>query len=107
MKIPSTHALPLMVAACLVVSCMQPTRAQALDPANQTEQQLFLPEVNITFTKEITLTVQPPGQDDYYEPVSSENQQKLNDYLSAGLKMLDPIFHFFDQFWTGQDQQQV
>lgn len=53
------------------------------------------PPDNITFVKEVTLNV---------EAWDGEAQAETYDLLSAGLKMLDPVFHFFDQMWHTQPQ---
>ena len=49
---------------------------------------------NITFIKEVTLTVQPPvGEEDL--TMSAAKQ----DFFSVGLKLLDPLMRLFDQMW--------
>ena len=55
--------------------------------------------INITFVKEVTLTVQPPflGEEDLSMPIV--NQGKIDDFLSAGLKLLDPLMRLFNQLW--------
>jgi hypothetical protein len=49
------------------------------------------PTVNISFIKEVTLSVQP--QDFELTP---QDQLEVSSFLSSGLRLLDPIMRFFD-----------
>jgi hypothetical protein len=43
--------------------------------------------INISFVKEVTLSVQPP---DFVELVQDGNQQQVESFLSSSLRLLDP-----------------
>ncbi len=49
------------------------------------------PIVNISFIKEVTLSVQP--QDFEFSP---QDQEQVASFLDSGLRLLDPIMRFFD-----------
>lgn len=49
------------------------------------------PSVNISFIKEVTLTVSPPDL-----ALSPREEQEASSFLEAGLRLLDPIMRFFE-----------
>ena len=49
------------------------------------------PTVNITFIKEVTLTVSPADLE-----LTPHEEQEVAGFLESGLRMLDPIMRFFD-----------
>jgi hypothetical protein len=57
--------------------------------------------INISFIKEVTLSVQPP---DFVELVQDGDQQQVESFLSSSLRLLDPIMRFFDAFFGPQPQ---
>ena len=57
--------------------------------------------INISFVKEVTLSVQPP---DFVELVQDGDQQQVESFLSSSLRLLDPIMRFFDAFFGPQPQ---
>jgi hypothetical protein len=62
------------------------------------------PTVNISFIKEVTLSVQP--QDFELTP---QDQLQVSSFLSSGMRLLDPIMRFFDGLiggWTPPPQEQ-
>jgi hypothetical protein len=68
--------------------------------AAATNHTLGLPSViNISFIKEVTLSVQPP---DFAELVQDGDQQRVEGFLESSLRLLDPIMHFFENFFSAQ-----
>ena len=59
------------------------------------------PTVNITFIKEVTLTVSPADLE-----LTPHEEQEVAGFLESGLRMLDPIMRFFDGLvgWTPPPQ---
>jgi hypothetical protein len=56
------------------------------------------PAINISFVKEVTLSVQPQDFD-----FSPHQEQEVSSFLESGLRLLDPIMRFFDglvQSWS-------
>ena len=54
------------------------------------------PTINISFIKEVTLTIQP--QDFELTP---HDAQEVSSFLQSSLHLLDPIMRFFDSFVGG------
>lgn len=75
--------------------------ATAVRAFNVSDGTLVVPVVNnnITFVKEVTLTVQPPFLGDEDMTMQAVNQAKIDDFLSAGLRLLDPLMRLFNQMW--------
>lgn len=78
----------------------------AMDTAhnNDTIQVVHPPTVNISFIKEVTLSVAP--QDFELTP---HDEQEVASFLESGLRLLDPIMRFFDGLvgWSPPPQQEV
>jgi hypothetical protein len=51
--------------------------------------------LNISFVKEVTLSVQPPDMAEL-AGVTQENQEQVEDFLTSSLRLLDPIMRFFE-----------
>jgi len=51
------------------------------------------PTINISFIKEVTLTVQPQDFE-----LSPHQEQEVSSFLESGLRLLDPIMRFFEGF---------
>ncbi len=77
--------------------------AGAIHPPNATFPVEHVPTVNISFIKEVTLSVAP--QDIELTP---HEEQEVSSFLESGLRLLDPIMRFFDGLvgWTPPAQQQ-
>lgn len=61
------------------------------------------PSINISFIKEITLSVQPQDFD-----LSPHQEEEVSTFLESGLRLLDPIMRFFDGLvgsWSPARQQ--
>ena len=58
--------------------------------------------INITFIKEVTLSVQPP---DFAELVQEGDEQQVEGFLRSSLRLLDPIMHFFEHFFVSSAQE--
>ena len=57
-----------------------------------------LPTINISFIKEVTLSVSPDDID-----LSPHDEQEISSFLESGLRLLDPLMRFFDGLvgcWT-------
>lgn len=54
------------------------------------------PSINISFIKEVTLTVSPPDL-----ALTPREEQDASSFLEAGLRLLDPIMRFFETLTTG------
>jgi hypothetical protein len=52
-----------------------------------------LPSINISFVKEVTLSVQPQDFD-----LTPHQEQEVSSFLETGLRLLDPIMRFFEGF---------
>lgn len=92
--------------ATLLLLCLA-ALAGAIHPPNATFPLLLpvehAPTVNISFIKEVTLSVAP--QDIELTP---HEEQEVSSFLESGLRLLDPIMRFFDGLvsWTPPAQQQ-
>ena len=51
--------------------------------------------LNISFIKEVTLSVQPPDMAELAE-LSQENDAQVESFLTSSLRLLDPIMRFFE-----------
>jgi hypothetical protein len=51
------------------------------------------PVINISFVKEVTLSVQPQDFD-----LTPHQEQEVSSFLETGLRLLDPIMRFFEGF---------
>jgi hypothetical protein len=73
--------LPLLLLASLAVG----------EPNNTATHVAEVPSINISFIKEVTLTVAP--QDLALTP---HQEQEVSSFLESGLRLLDPIMRFFE-----------
>jgi hypothetical protein len=83
------------VSLCLLAAAMAHVLAI---PPNITQGLLTHepPTVNISFIKEVTLTIQP--QDFELTP---HDEEEVASFLQSSLHLLDPIMRFFDGFVSG------
>ena len=85
------------VSLCLLAAAMAHVLAI---PPNITQGLLMHepspPTVNISFIKEVTLTIQP--QDFELTP---HDEEEVASFLQSSLHLLDPIMRFFDSFVGG------
>jgi len=51
--------------------------------------------LNISFIKEVTLSVQPPDMAEL-AALSPEDHEQVEDFLTSSLRLLDPIMRFFE-----------
>jgi len=51
--------------------------------------------LNISFIKEVTLSVQPPDMAEL-AALSPEDHAQVEDFLTSSLRLLDPIMRFFE-----------
>ena len=51
--------------------------------------------LNISFVKEVTLSVQPPDMAEL-AALSPEDHAQVEDFLTSSLRLLDPIMRFFE-----------
>lgn len=58
---------------------------------NNNETTLHEPSINISFVKEVTLTIAPQDL-----PLSPHEEQQVSSLLESGLRLLDPIMRFFE-----------
>lgn len=88
----NTMALLLLLA--VLAGAMNPPPVHTLPVPIAGEVQ---PTVNITFVKEVTLSVTP--QDIELTP---HEEHEVASFLDSSLRLLDPIMHFFDGLvgWT-------
>lgn len=70
----------LLLSLAAVLAC-------AATPPNVTHT----PVVNISFIKEVTLSVSPEDID-----LTPHEEQEISSFLESGLRLLDPIMRFFD-----------
>ena len=89
------------VSLCLLAAAMAHVLAI---PPNITQGLLMPspPTVNISFIKEVTLTIQP--QDFELTP---HDEEEVASFLQSSLHLLDPIMRFLDGFisgWTSPQQ---
>lgn len=62
------------------------------------------PSINISFIKEVTLSVTPQDFD-----LSPHQEEEVSTFLESGLRLLDPIMRFFDGLigsWSPVARQQ-
>ena len=60
------------------------------------------PTINISFIKEVTLTIQPQDFE-----LSPHDEEEVSSFLQSSLHLLDPIMRFLDGFisgWTSPQQ---
>jgi len=53
------------------------------------------PSVNISFVKEVTVTVGPEDVQ-----LSPRQEQEITGLLESGMRLFDPILRFFDSLWA-------
>jgi len=58
-----------------------------------------LPSINISFVKEVTLTIAPQDL-----ALSPHEEQEVSSLLESGLRLLDPIMRFFEGLAGGGAQ---
>jgi hypothetical protein len=51
--------------------------------------------LNISFVKEVTLSLQPPDMAEL-AALSPEDHAQVEDFLTSSLRLLDPIMRFFE-----------
>jgi len=82
-------SLPLLLLCLAVLS--------AANESNETQlEEQHLPIVNISFIKEVTLSVSPEDIS-----LTPQDEQDISGFLSSSLRFLDPIMHFFDSLVGG------
>lgn len=90
--------LPLLLGAVLA-------RAVLVDPPNATDAMLTVepahPSINISFIKEVTLTVSPPDV-----ALTPHEEQEVSSFLESGLRLLDPIMRFFESLTSPPEPAQ-
>ena len=91
------------VSLCLLAAAMAHVLAI---PPNITQGLLMHepspPTVNISFIKEVTLTIQPQDFE-----LSPHDEEEVSSFLQSSLHLLDPIMRFLDGFisgWTSPQQ---
>jgi hypothetical protein len=85
-------SLCLLVAAMAHVLALPPNATDGLVQHHREP-----PIVNISFIKEVTLSVQP--QDFEFSP---QDQQQVTSFLDSSLRLLDPIMRFLDSLMGGR-----
>jgi hypothetical protein len=55
----------------------------------------LLGALNISFVKEVTLSLQPPDMAEL-AALSPEDHAQAEDFLASSLRLLDPIMRFFE-----------
>ena len=93
MNLDITCLLLFSVAYAIAVS---PPNITAPDSLLLPHPQDSYPSINISFIKEITLSVQPQDFD-----LSPHQEEEVSTFLESGLRLLDPIMRFFDSFVGG------
>ena len=78
--------LPLLLLVSLAVLLFLPMAA-----ANHT----MVGPLNISFVKEVTLSLQPPDMAEL-AALSPEDHAQVEDFLTSSLRLLDPIMRFFE-----------
>lgn len=79
--------LPLLLLVSLAVLLLLPIMAAA----NHT----MVGPLNISFVKEVTLSLQPPDMAEL-AALSPEDHAQVEDFLTSSLRLLDPIMRFFE-----------
>ena len=79
------------LSACLLIAAMAHVLAIPPNITDGLVHHREPPVVNISFIKEVTLSVQP--QDFEFSP---QDQAQVESFLDSGLRLLDPIMRFFD-----------
>lgn len=64
--------------------------------ANATHTAMLPTLVNISFVKEVTLSLQPPDLAELSSELSQEDHEQVEDFLTSSLRLLDPIMRFFE-----------
>lgn len=73
--------------------------AQADSDNSKNETTLHEPSINISFIKEVTLTIAPQDL-----PLSPHEEQEVSSLLESGLRLLDPIMRFFEGLAGGHQR---
>ena len=100
MQAPEPHrnpmrAFPLLLLAAAVahVLAVPPNVTLFHEPTQP-------PSVNISFVKEVTLTIQPQDFE-----LSPQDEQRVSGLVDSGLRFFDPIMRFLDSLVSGWSHQ--
>lgn len=77
---------------CMSVAMLSITTAMA----NTTHAAMLPTLVNISFVKEVTLSLQPLDLAELTSELSQEDHEQVEDFLTSSLRLLDPIMRFFE-----------
>jgi hypothetical protein len=82
--------ISMRAAVCLLLLC---TAVPCLFADTNVTQH---PIINISFVKEVTLSIQPQDLAELAVEVSPEESKQAESFLASSLRFLDPIMHFFE-----------